>query len=295
MRKLFVAVASCLAGAIISALNVSAAEANGCRVSGPNLTTGDARCRSGSHQFSPARQPRTGSQNRASRSSTVEEAVRLFKDKRSAGGLDRSDFEAGGQLDGVGRCIANDTGTYRWSGSTWTKVGQAYGLCSTPITSAPKITPAEAAATAIARVRFTSASPGAGPNRGINKLPFDVAVGYPVWLWAEGGTTAARTATDEVGGRSVRLTVGFDRVTWDMGDGSRLLTCGVGTKWGPASKTGATSPTCGYSYERMGEYTITATTHWRIDWVVDGVSGSQEYALAQRRSWSVGELQVLVR
>jgi hypothetical protein len=160
---------------------------------------------------------------------------------------------------------------------------------------AVRITPAQAAAAAIARVQFTSAAPGAGPNRTINKLPFDVPVGYPVWLWAEGGTTAPRSASDSVGGRSVQLTVTFDHLTWDLGDGSRPLTCGVGTKWSRTSQPGTTSPTCGHTYERMGDYTITATTHWRIDWVVDGVSGSQDYSLSQRRPWSVGELQVLVR
>ena len=159
----------------------------------------------------------------------------------------------------------------------------------------PQITPQEAAQTAIARLQFTAAGPGAGPTSAANDLPFDAPVGYPVWLWADGGTTTNRTVNDAVAGMAVQITIHFDNLTWDAGDGTGSFTCGTGTKWVKgAAEPAAESPTCGHVYEEMGRYTITATTQWTITWEAGGESGTQPMAIAQSRPFDVGELQTVL-
>ncbi len=159
----------------------------------------------------------------------------------------------------------------------------------------PQITPQQAAQTAIARLQFTAAGPGAGPTSADNDLPFDAPVGYPVWLWADGGTTANRTVSDAVAGMAVQITVHFDTLTWDAGDGTGIFTCGTGTEWVKgAAEPAATSPTCDHVYQDMGRYTMTATTHWTIDWAAGGQTGTVPTAIAQSRPFSVGELQTIL-
>lgn len=159
----------------------------------------------------------------------------------------------------------------------------------------PQITPQQAAQTAIARLQFTAAGPGAGPTSADNDLPFDAPVGYPVWLWADGGTTANRTVSDAVAGMAVRITVRFDELTWDAGDGTGTFTCGKGTKWVKgAAEPAAKSPTCDHVYQDMGRYTITATTHWTITWAAGGQTGTVPMAIARSRPFSVGELQTVL-
>lgn len=159
----------------------------------------------------------------------------------------------------------------------------------------PQITPQQAAQTAIARLQFTAAGPGAGPTSAANDLPFDAPVGYPVWLWADGGTTTNRTVTDAVGGMTVQITVRFDHLSWDAGDGTGTFTCGTGTEWVKgAAEPAAKSPTCDHVYEEMGRYTITATTHWTITWAAGGQTGTVPMAIAQSRPFDVGELQTVL-
>lgn len=159
----------------------------------------------------------------------------------------------------------------------------------------PQITPQQAAQTAIVRLQFTAAGPGAGPTSAVNDLPFDAPVGYPVWLWADGGTTANRTVTDAVAGMTVQITVRFDDLTWDAGDSTGTFTCGTGTRWVKgAAEPAAKSPTCDHVYEEMGRYTITATTHWTITWAAGGQTGTVPMAIAQSRPFDVGELQTVL-
>lgn len=159
----------------------------------------------------------------------------------------------------------------------------------------PQITPQQAAQTAIAKLQFTAAGPGAGPTSADNDLPFDAPVGYPVWLWADGGTTDDRAVSDAMNGMAVQINVHFDHLTWDAGDGTGTFTCGTGTEWVKgAAEPAVKSPTCDHVYEEMGRYTITATTHWTITWAAGGQTGAQPMAIAQSRPFSVGELQTVL-
>lgn len=159
----------------------------------------------------------------------------------------------------------------------------------------PDVTPHQAAQAAIAKLQFTSAGPGAGPTRADNDLPFDAPVGYPVWLWADGGTTTDRSVSDSVGGMGVQIAVRFDQMEWNPGDGSGTITCGTGTPWVKgASAPAAKSPTCGYVYQEMGRYTLTASTHWTVTWTAGGQTGTVPVEMSQERAFDVGELQTVL-
>lgn len=155
---------------------------------------------------------------------------------------------------------------------------------------------------AVAKLKFTAAAPGVSPDHGDNGLkddetgqPFDNAVGYPLWLWADGGTLQDRTVSDAEGGQQVSIRIAFDGLTWNMGDGT-TLNCGEGTRWTSSNhEAGESSPTCGHVYEKKGGYTITATTSWTITWRAGGQTGTIPYAIGRSRAFQVGELQVIGR
>lgn len=203
----------------------------------------------------------------------------------------------------AGICVGGSG--YRWSGSgygattnctTVTLLGGAGGP------AVIQITPEQAARSVIARLDFTAAAPGIGPDHGDNHLaddqtgaPFDIPVGYPIWLYADGGTIQPRTVTESAGGISVRISIKVDHITWSMGDG-HTKTCGVGTKWVKGAVEPATpSPTCGYVYEKKKNYTVTATTHWTINWAAGGQTGTIPFAIGRDRPYRVGELQTIIR
>lgn len=159
------------------------------------------------------------------------------------------------------------------------------------------ITPQQAAYTAVARLTLRPPTPGIGPPPSINKWKM-AAVGYPLWLWAEGSTDPG-AVSDAVGGLSVRLEPRLDRLVFRMGDGKSTTCEGAGTKWTPSTTPGAESPTCGYRYEKpslpKGNYTVTAQTRWMVDWTINGVSGSIPIVQEASTELPVGELQALVR
>src|SRR5699024_5304 len=56
------------------------------------------------------------------------------------------------------------------------------------------------------------------------------------------------------------------------------------------------SPTCGYTYSQPspeGGYTITATSHWSIEWDGGGQSGTFTTDFTATTGYQVGELQAL--
>lgn len=157
----------------------------------------------------------------------------------------------------------------------------------------PSVIPEEAAQQVIAKLRFTAATPQAGPNRDHHDFPFDTAVGYPVWLWTNAGTTSD-SVTESVGPITVSISISLDKVVWDMGDGTTLR-CDKGTKWRHGIAPGKKSPTCGHVYKTPGKYTIEATSHWVITWDAGGQTGSVPYSITADRPFEVGEIHVLVR
>ena len=122
---------------------------------------------------------------------------------------------------------------------------------------APPITNAQAGAIAAARLKIPTVAPGIGPSPELNRWKM-AAVGYPLWLWADGPTHVG-PVSDSVGGLSVSLEARVTKVTFRMGDGKTVNCAGHGQKWTRAVKPGAKSPSCGYSYTKPslpeGSYT----------------------------------------
>lgn len=202
-------------------------------------------------------------------------------------------------------CVGN--AAYRWSGSGFSSSNSCWIVNRPTAGGEPgvvvqQISPEEAARSVIARLNFTAAAPGIGPDHDDNHLaddvtnaPFDIPVGYPIWLYADGGTIEPRTVTESAGGMSVRISIKVDKITWSTGDG-HTKTCGVGTKWRKGAVEPATpSPTCGYVYEKKKKYTVTATTHWTINWAAGGQTGTIPFAIGRDRPYRVGELQTIIR
>ncbi len=87
-------------------------------------------------------------------------------------------------------------------------------------------TAVQAAAVAVARLQLPRIPPGIGPSPDIN--PWNMAaVGYPLWLWADGPTHVG-PISDSVAGLSVSLDAEVSSLTFRMGDGHTVTCPGVG-------------------------------------------------------------------
>ena len=157
--------------------------------------------------------------------------------------------------------------------------------------------PEQAAYIATARLRLSAPKPMVGPPPEINEWGM-AAVGYPLWLWAEGNLDPA-PVSDSVLDLSVALDARLVEVVFDMGDGHRVRCTDLGTRWTRAVEPGADSPSCGYAYQEPslpeGSYTITANTVWAVDWTINGTTGTIPFYQDASTQLPVGELQVLVR
>ena len=159
------------------------------------------------------------------------------------------------------------------------------------------ITAGQAAAIAVARLQLPTIAPGIGPSPDLNRWNM-AAVGYPLWLWADGRTHVG-PISDSVGGLSVSLDAKVSSLTFRMGDGHSVTCPGVGQQWTTTVEPGAKSPSCGYSYTKPslpnGSYTVAAIANWAVTWTSNGQSGVINVPAVDTTELPVGELQVLVR
>ena len=162
---------------------------------------------------------------------------------------------------------------------------------------APLITPGQAGAIAAARLKIPSVAPGIGPSPDLNRWKM-AAVGYPLWLWADGPTQIG-PVSDSVAGLSVSLRAEVTSLTFRMGDGATVTCAGVGDKWTKAVEPGTKAPHCGHTYTKPslpnGSYQVAAVTEWAVTWTANGQSGVINVPAVQTTELPVGELQVLVR
>jgi hypothetical protein len=161
----------------------------------------------------------------------------------------------------------------------------------------PPITASQAAAIAVARLQLPRIPPGIGPSPNIN--PWNMAaVGYPLWLWADGPTRVG-PISDSVAGLSVSLEAEVSSLAFRMGDGHTVRCAGSGHPWTAAVQPGTKSPSCGYSYAKPSlpdrAYTVTAIANWAVTWTSNGQSGVINVPAVDTTALPVGELQVLVR
>lgn len=122
-------------------------------------------------------------------------------------------------------------------------------------------------------------------------------VGMPTWMWVaapDAQTLGPITRTASAGGWTVSATAQVTSVTWDMGDGHIVTCAGPGTAYQVSYGT-QSSPDCGHTYTRQGEYTVRATSHWVVTWAGIGRAGSIPLDLTQAVDLTVGEAQVLTQ
>lgn len=160
------------------------------------------------------------------------------------------------------------------------------------------VDPVTLAEEAIERMNLVGARVGATPL--IPGAPG--VVGIQTWLWVDNAGERAwgpATRSASAGSVTVTATAKATKVVWDMGDGTTVTCANKGTEWTRARGDGD-SPTCGHTYQvdsggQPGDaYTITATTHWRVEWTGAGQSGVITFTLTgPGRAMPVVELQAL--
>ncbi|WP_234444198.1 ATP/GTP-binding protein [Streptomyces sp. NRRL S-1868] len=164
----------------------------------------------------------------------------------------------------------------------------------------PKVDPGEVAQEAVDKMLLAPPRIEMSPKPGGKGL-----IGMPVWLAVDkssktrfGPTTASASAGDVTVTATARVT----RVDWNLGDGgSRSCTPG---QMKPYKKSyGMAMSECGYRYRSLppnavdgrGTYTVSATSHWDVEWQVEGSqeSGELDQTRSSQVDVSIGEARAL--
>ncbi|MBF5082406.1 hypothetical protein [Quadrisphaera sp. INWT6] len=159
--------------------------------------------------------------------------------------------------------------------------------------------PAALAQEAITAMGLRAVDIGIVPDPGQDSVGL---VGLPVWMWVDqpsAATFGPMTNSAAAGAVTVTATAHVTRVTWSMGDGDTVSCAGAGTPY--TDSAGASpSPDCGHSYATtsVGQpgnaYTVTATSHWVIDWAGGGAAGQETMDLVATTEIQIGETQAII-
>lgn len=170
-----------------------------------------------------------------------------------------------------------------------------------------QITPYEVAQIAVEQMNMTAVGVGLAPTPVESNPKAMGVIGLPVWMWVNNPTASTYSTSGDpltesasAGGITVTARAYVERVEWDMGDGSGPMTCGAGTEYNQSVDQKKESPDCGYTYTKTSwdqpnhQYTVTASSYWRVDWAGAGQSGTIRLpALVSTVNIREGELQVL--
>jgi hypothetical protein len=178
-----------------------------------------------------------------------------------------------------------------------------YGWCPTSVTDAKtaarhasKPVSEKQLRQVVTKLKLPNPTPRFGPDPSVNEWKM-LAVGFPVWLWTDSPKTVTSTATND--GLTFTLKATWTSTTFNLGDG-HTKTC-TNTSVYPAhiDKPGSPSPTCGHIYDTASPkghpYTVTAETHWRIDWTTGGQTGSFNHTYTGNRTLEIGELASMIK
>ena len=152
----------------------------------------------------------------------------------------------------------------------------------------------------VARGAFARANPAKIPIGIVpENTPGSVGlVGMPVWMWVQDPgtqTIGPLTATAEAGSATVTSTGRVASIDWDMGDGTTVTCQGTGTAYQDGFGV-KESPDCGHRYEKQGDpYTVTATSHWVVDWHGAGQRGTFTLDIPNETQIVVGEAHVITQ
>ncbi|WP_310726913.1 hypothetical protein [Streptomyces sp. N2A] len=126
-------------------------------------------------------------------------------------------------------------------------------------------------------------------------------VRVPTWMWVERGTWAPVTTSAAVDGVEVTATARPRKAVWSMGEGGTVECLGPGTPYSGAYGPRASSPDCGYTYQRAslgepkGAFTVSVRVTWDVEWHGNGQAGVVPgLGMAAERQLVVDEVQAVV-
>ncbi|MFF4602723.1 hypothetical protein ACFY12_08220 [Streptomyces sp. NPDC001339] len=126
-------------------------------------------------------------------------------------------------------------------------------------------------------------------------------VHVPTWMWVERETWAPVTTSVAVDGVEVTATARPRKAVWSMGDGGTVECLGPGTPYSDRYGPRASSPDCGYTYQRAsldhpkGAFTVSVRVTWDVEWHGNGRSGTvRGLGMAAERQLVVDEVQAVV-
>ncbi|MCI1746765.1 MAG: hypothetical protein LKI24_00795 [Acidipropionibacterium sp.] len=141
------------------------------------------------------------------------------------------------------------------------------------------------AVTAATTIHLPNPAIGVAPDPTVNQWKI-VAVGQPLWLSDTTPDTVTSTITQH--GITISITARRTRVSFNTGEAT--ISCTTMTPRPATADPRATSPDCGYAYQRKGNRTVTATASWRILWSASGQSGTVAMTRSSSRTLPVREL-----
>ena len=159
----------------------------------------------------------------------------------------------------------------------------------------PLMTPEELAMEAVDQLRL--------PQPNIASSPAGIhLVHLPTWLWVDDPSWEIQRAEATIPGLSVTASATPVVAHWETGDGSTVTCEGQGTPWTEGTPAEDSSPDCGHTYTRStasapgGEYAVTVTVTWEIEWSGGGESGTvPDMTTSSATSWPVAESQSIIR
>ena len=187
----------------------------------------------------------------------------------------------------------------RWcaDGLTYCSIDKSWRASPPP--GVTRMTPAQAAATLLARFVFQPVPIGIAPKPDPG---FKGSVGLPVWMWVQNTNQhnfGPWTQSASIGGIAITGTAKVVSVTWDMGDGTTVTCNGKGTPF-DVSYGAVPSPDCGHIYSRMSKdkpgrkYQVTAIANWQFDWTAAGQTGSANTTVQSQTQIEIGEMQTVI-
>lgn len=164
------------------------------------------------------------------------------------------------------------------------------------VTAEGALTPSAAATQVVAQMELEGIEIGMVP-RSVASDPHAMgAVGLPAWMWVKNPDNPRAwgpyTVTRTVDGVEVTATATPQYITWNMGDGQQVVCATGGTPYNERYGR-EESPSCGYTYDKTGQYDVTAVTTWAVEWSAGGDSGVIQTITRSSQPVVIGELQAV--
>ncbi|HEV2071933.1 MAG TPA: hypothetical protein VGR26_19290 [Acidimicrobiales bacterium] len=170
------------------------------------------------------------------------------------------------------------------------------GAAPRPAGAAPAPAPVDVARSVLQEAPLPLPAVRTSPPPEIDQL-----VNLPLWMWLDNWAPVSVTAALPEAGASVTVTATPRSVTWDMGNGDRVVCTGPGTPYIPGAGN-QESPDCGYTYRRSSagqsnlQYQVSATMTWDASWTAAGVDGGGSLGQVSRTTTfgvRVAEIQTI--